>query len=111
MKVINLEDGRPAIPQALARLSAELSSARQRHAQFVKIVHGYGSSGVGGDLRIAIQAALRQMADGGEIHACIYGENWRNSDAHAWELLKRFPALKQDRDLGGHNKGITIVVL
>jgi hypothetical protein len=77
----------------------------------LKIIHGYGSSGVGGDLRIALQSTLRQMAERKEIRACIYGENWRKSDEHAWALLKRFPALKDDRDFGRGNKGVTIVVL
>jgi hypothetical protein len=111
LKIINLEDGRPTIPQALARLASGLNSARQSQAELVKIIHGYGSSGVGGDLRIAIQAALQQMAQRGEIQACTYGEEWRKSDARTWERLKRFPELKHDRDLGGRNKGITIVVL
>ncbi len=111
MKVVNLEDGLPSVEQARARLSSELDIARKGTVRVLKIIHGYGSSGVGGDLRIALQAVLRQMADRREIRACIYGENWRNADEHAWELLKQFPELKEDRDLAKGNRGITIVVL
>ena len=111
LKIFNLEDGMPSVPQARARLANELRAARASGVGLLKIIHGYGSSGVGGDLRIALQATLRQMQERGEIHACIFGENWRKSDAQTWDLLKRYPALKEDRDLARNNRGITIVVL
>ncbi len=111
LKIFNLEDGMPSVPQARARLASELRAARASGVELLKIIHGYGSSGVGGDLRIAVQATLRQMQERGEIRACIFGENWRKSDADAWDLLKRNPTLKEDRDLGQNNRGITIVVL
>jgi hypothetical protein len=111
LKIFNLEDGMPSVPQARARLANELRAARASGVGLLKIIHGYGSSGVGGDLRIALQATLRQMQERGEIRVCIFGENWRKSDAQTWDLLKRYPALKEDRDLGRNNRGITIIVL
>ena len=111
IKIVNLEDGLPSIEQARSRLSTELGAARAGGVRILKIIHGYGSSGVGGDLRIALQATLRQMAGRGEVRACIFGENWGKADESAWALLKQFPELKEDRDLGRGNRGITVVVL
>ena len=111
LKTVNLEDGLPTIAQASSRLRSELQLARQSRTYALKVIHGYGSSGVGGDLRIALQSLLRQMEDRGEIRSCIYGENWRKADERSWELVKRYPQLKDDRDFGAGNKGITIVVL
>ncbi len=111
IKLFNLEDGMPSVLQARARLANELRAARASGVESLKIIHGYGSSGAGGDLRIAVQATLRQMQDRGEIRECIFGENWRKSDERTWALMKRFPELKDDRDLGKGNRGITIVML
>ncbi|MFZ1136123.1 MAG: Smr/MutS family protein [Candidatus Korobacteraceae bacterium] len=111
MRTINLEDGMPTVAQARARLASELQVARRQGVSILKLIHGYGSTGVGGDLRVALQSTLRQMADRNEIRDCIFGENWRKSDEHAWTLLKRLPELKEDRDLGRGNRGITLVVL
>jgi hypothetical protein len=111
IKTVILKEGMPSVEQARARLQTELSTARQSGVKVLKLIHGYGSSGVGGDLRIALQATLRQMAQRHEIGDCIYGENWRTSDERSWELLKRMPELKNDSDLGKGNKGITLVVL
>ena len=108
---INLEEGMPSVEQARAKLRTEIYSARSSGLKLLKVIHGYGSHGVGGDLRFALQATLRQMANGNEIRDCIYGENWRKSDDRTWHLLKRMPELKNDPDLGRGNRGITIIVL
>jgi hypothetical protein len=111
MKLVNLEWGMPSVPQARSRLSSELRVAQQTGVRVLKVIHGYGSSGFGGDLRTALQSTLRQMAQAKEIRDCIYGENWRTSDQRSWDLLKEMPELKSDSDLGKGNKGITLVVL
>ena len=111
IKTVILKEGMPSVEQARARLSTEIQIARSNGVKVLKIVHGYGSTGAGGDLRIALQATLRQMAAEREIRDCIYGENWRTSNQRTWELLKQMPELKTDSDLGKINKGITIIVL
>ena len=77
----------------------------------IKLIHGYGSSGVGGEIRIAAQRRLSEMAGRGEIRACIFGEDWAKSDQQSWALINAHSELKQDTDLGRRNLGITIVVL
>ena len=111
MKLVNLELGRPTVHQALVRLSAELDAARREGCKMLKLVHGYGSSGAGGDIRIAVQKRLYEMAQNGLIRACIYGENWSKTDDQTWKLLASHPELKQDPDFGRRNLGITIVVI
>jgi len=111
IKTVILKEGMPSVEQARARLATEIQSARNGAVKALKIVHGYGSTGTGGDLRIALQSTLRQMAATREIHDCIYGENWRTSDERTWNTLKQIPELKSDADLGKGNKGITIVIL
>jgi len=111
IKTVIVKQGMPSVEQARARLRSEIQGAQQAGVQVLKVVHGYGSTGVGGELRIALQSTLRQMVSRREIYECIYGENWRKSDERTWELLKRMPELKSDSDLGKGNKGITIVLL
>jgi hypothetical protein len=101
----------PSVPEALQRLDREIVSAQQQRASFLKIVHGYGSSGEGGDIRIAVQRRLVEMMSRGEVRLCIFGEQWSKSDERTWTLIKANLELKQDSDLGKKNLGITIVVL
>ncbi len=110
LKVVNLEEGRPTLERARLRLHHEMHVAQRDGCAAVKLIHGYGSSGVGGILREGIQAALRQAVAEGRVAAFIAGEDWRISDETTWTLLKRFPELKQDHDLNRRNRGISVVV-
>jgi len=111
IKTVNLKSDRPSVHEALQRLERELAVARQGKAAVVKIVHGYGSTGAGGDIRIAVQRRLQEFAEAGQIRGCIFGENWMKSDDATWRLLQENAELKRDPDLGRSNRGITIVLL
>jgi len=101
----------PEVREALRRLDQELAQARWQHEVSLKVIHGYGSTGAGGEIRIAVQKRLQELAEAGQIRGCIFGENWSKSDEAAWRLLQEHPELKSDRDLGRKNQGITVVLL
>ena len=101
----------PLVRESLQRLDRELALARQEKIKLMKLVHGFGSTGAGGDIRIAVQKRLLEMTQDGQIRGCIFGENWSKSDDAAWKLLQSHPELKSDSDLGRRNRGITIVLL
>ena len=111
IKIINLEDGMPQVEEARLRMQHELQIARQQGYAAVKLIHGYGSSGVGGSLRIELQKELQRMASASALRSFVTGEDWRISDEKTWEILKRYPEWKRDSDLGKANKGISIVLL
>lgn len=111
IKTINLKSDQPPVHEALQRLEREIVVARQQKHSVLKVIHGYGSHGAGGDIRIAVQKRLREVAEAGQIAGCIFGENWSKSDEAAWRLIQQKPELKSDSDLGQRNRGITIVLL
>ena len=101
----------PTVHEALQRLDRELGLARQQKLKLLKIIHGYGSKGVGGDIKISVQARLQELTRDAQIRGCIYGENWSRSDELTWKLLRSDPTLKDDQDLSRPNPGITIILL
>jgi adenosylmethionine-8-amino-7-oxononanoate aminotransferase len=101
----------PQVHQALQQLDRELKLARQEKCTLLKLVHGYGSTGMGGEIRIAVQKRLVELAGQGEIRSYIFGEDWSKSNEQTWKLLQERQELKQEPDLGRKNLGITIVVL
>ncbi|MGA2746728.1 MAG: hypothetical protein ABSE44_18675 [Candidatus Sulfotelmatobacter sp.] len=111
IKTVNLKSDMPSVQEALQRLDREIALARHGSAVLLKIIHGYGSSGAGGDIRISVQRRLHELAEGGQIRGCIFGENWSKSDDATWRLLQAHSALKSDADLGRRNLGISIVLL
>jgi hypothetical protein len=111
IKTVDIKSDRPSVDQALLRLDREIFLARQQDLGLLKVIHGYGSSGVGGDIRIAVEKHLRQLMDSGQIRDSIRGENWTTSDEASWKILKARPDLKADPHLGRRNRGITLIVL
>jgi hypothetical protein len=111
MRTVNLKSDMPEVQEALRRLDRELALAREEKAKLLKLVHGYGSTGAGGDIRIAVQKRLQEMIQSGQIRGCIFGEEWLKSNEAAWKLLLSHAELKSDADLGRSNRGITIVIL
>lgn len=111
VKTVNLKSDLPAVRTALERLDRELALARAAGVTALKLIHGYGSTGAGGDIRLAVQKRLLELRGTGSIRGCIFGEDWSKSDELAWELLQSDSSLKDDSDLGRGNRGITVVVL
>ena len=111
LTIVNLEENRPTVNRMRLRLDRTLALARSEGTAILKLIHGYGSTGVGGALRLAVHSSLLRYKESGLIRDFIDGEDFRVSNQATWDLLKRMPEMKQDRDLGRGNKGITIVVM
>ncbi len=109
--LVNLEEGMPTVEQAERRLVSELGRARASGAKAVKLIHGYGSTGVGGKLRISIRQFLASKKRRNTIRAYVSGEEWDIFSDESRQLLESCPDLSRDKDLGRGNPGITIVLL
>ena len=101
---------RSTLEEARARLQSKLSICRGQNVQAAKIIHGYGSSGVGGVLRQGIRKSLVSRRKEGQIKAVIFGEKWDIFDPSTRAILEACPALSKDRDLCNSNPGISVVI-
>jgi hypothetical protein len=108
---INLEEGRPTADVAIRRLKDELARVKVQRAKAVKLIHGYGSSGTGGVLRIAVRKELERMKNRGAIKVFVPGENFEIFSLDTIKMLDSCNTLRNDRDLGRFNNGITMVLL
>jgi hypothetical protein len=111
VRTVNLEQGLPSRHEARKKLENAIQQAKKDGVSALKIIHGYGSSGQGGVLRFAVRGYLRQMKDDGEILLFVNGESFSQFEERSRELLRRQPELVLDQDLGGRNKGVTLVLI
>ena len=111
IREINLELGRPTADEALRRLKGELWAAKTMRAPVLKIIHGYGSSGTGGRIRVEARSYLARLKARGEIRDFIPGEDFSIFNAATLAAFQRCGGLRRDRDLERHNNGITIILL
>jgi hypothetical protein len=110
-RVINIEQGMPTVEEARKRLFSEIQKAKREKMTCIKIIHGYGSSGVGGKLKIALRKSLISKAKEGYIKVVVPGENWTVFDEGARKILEACREMSKDSDLDKGNEGITVVLL
>ncbi len=101
----------PTVDEARRRFAEALRQARKDGASAIILIHGYGSSGVGGKIRTGIQSSLRMRQKEGLIRAFVTGENWRYGDPTTEWILNECPALDDDPDLDAGNKGMSVVLI
>ena len=111
LREINIKDGMPTIDEARRRLIDELTMAKRQGITALKLIHGYGSSGEGGALRVALRKSLSIRKREGRIRSYVAGEKWSIFEDGAREILDHCPDLRRDPDLNRHNNGITIILL
>ena len=108
---VNLELGRPSADEALRRLEHELAAKRHLRAKAMKIIHGYGSSGTGGKIRLEARKYLARLSAKGEIGGFIPGEEFSIFQEDTRRAFLRCDELRRDRDLERHNNGVTFILL
>lgn len=108
---VDLEAGMPAAEYALKRMQLQLASYRKLGIIVVKLIHGYGSSGIGGKIRVAVRQELAVMKAAGKIRDYVIGEEFSIFSPVTRSMLVACRELRADRDLERHNNGITVVWL
>jgi hypothetical protein len=73
---VNLELGKPTADEAIRRLTFELHHSKATGVKVLKIIHGYGSSGVGGKIRIEARRYLEGLKRRGQIKDYLTGEQF-----------------------------------
>lgn len=111
IKTVNIEEGMPTADQAIRRLTYELATAKRLNIPGLKIIHGYGSSGVGGRLRTELRRYLARQKSMGKVRLVIEGERLSIFDADTRSAFDICGDLRGDRDIERHNNGITVIIL
>ena len=96
---VNLEAGMPTVERAVKRLTFEIHNSRGLGFAVLKIIHGYGSSGTGGRIRVEARRYLESMKRRRQIVDYVAGEDFSIFDAASRALLQKCPDLSRDHDL------------
>ena len=108
---INIKHDMPDVKEARKRLREELVAAREKGIVAIKIIHGYGSKGVGGKLKDALRTSLTGMRNRKQIRHFVHGERFFFYEKVARDAIDLCPALNKDPDYNKGNEGITIIIL
>lgn len=111
LREINLEEGKPTADAAVRRLTFEIQQSRRMGVTVLKVIHGYGSSGTGGRIRVEARAYLQRLKLRREIKDFIAGEEFSIFEEATRAAILRCGDLRRDHDLERHNNGVTFIIL
>jgi hypothetical protein len=111
LRLVNLEAGHPTASTAIRRLTAELYASRHLGCVAVKLIHGYGSSGPGGRIRVEARAYLNRLVSKKQLRMVLTGEQFSIFDEPTRQAFVLCGELRKDPDLDRHNNGVSFVIL
>lgn len=106
---IDVESGRLTVAEALAQVETEIEVLKLSGAHVAKIIHGYGSKGVGGEIKKALLQHLKTLKKHKKIEDFFANETFSFTQKKYSFYIKKHPNLVLDEDLKNLNFGITIV--
>jgi len=106
----NLESGMPSLADATRSMAQFINESKHTQHRVVKIIHGYGSSGVGGKLRVGLRQDLAARSRSGKIKGFIAGERFGKYE-ETQPYINQYAQLAVDPDFGRGNAGITVIIL
>lgn len=108
MKSYNIKQGMPSVALAQDRLYQII---RYEKEKIIKIVHGYGSTGQGGEIKMMVHHVLHEYVSSHKIKAYIPGEAFGHLLGYDDIIKTYMPLLKQDPDYRIANEGITYIIM
>ncbi|MBC7959532.1 MAG: hypothetical protein H7X94_06675 [Vallitaleaceae bacterium] len=104
---VNLKDGMPTVEAAILKMKNAIATQRGQGGKAVLFIHGYGSSGVGGGIKIAVRKWLSENGQG-IVLTYVGGEQWLGRKREILGLCKSLERFEREIT---NNEGITVVIL
>ncbi|HZK24724.1 MAG TPA: Smr/MutS family protein [Oscillospiraceae bacterium] len=105
---VNLEEGLPTVEAAIQRMKNALTTAKRQGYKAVILIHGYGSTGVGGKIKPAVAKVLSEHSLKGIVRTYAGGEQWIDRKR---EMIGMCKALENFNFKVANNAGVTVVIL
>jgi hypothetical protein len=105
---LNLESGMPKVDTAILNMKNALTTFKGQGYKAVIIIHGYGSTGVGGSIKTAVRSCLNENSMRGIVRAYSGGEQW---SSRRKEMISICRDLENYELRVRNNDGVTVVIL
>jgi hypothetical protein len=111
VRIYNVEADFPTLDDARRMVMKEIRRAKREGIKFLKVIHGYGSTGKGGALCIGLRKSFKLRKKEGVIRDFVAGEDFSIFNETVLTMLEAEPGLRGDSDLNATNEGVTVVWL
>ena len=111
IETINIKENFPPADLAVANMEIAIDMYNKTDTRVMKIIHGYGSHGKGGEIKRNVKIKLEQLKKQHKISDYIAGEHFGETEKSSDYIIENFPELLIDTDLKNYNSGITLIFL
>ncbi len=108
---IDIKSDAQTVNQALAEFLVELESFKKGGFKVMKVIHGYGSHGVGGAIRTAFLKKCEELKRRKIIEDYVCCDKWNAQSVVRKIAINYCPDLLADRELLSINPGCSIVII
>ncbi len=108
---IDIKSEKQTVAEAIAQFLVELDAYKKGGFKVMKVIHGYGSHGVGGAIRTAFLKKCQDLKNRGIIYDYTCCDKWIDKNPTKKIAINYCPDLLADSELYRINSGCSIVIL
>lgn len=108
-RTINIKEDYPTVAEAIARLEIEIKMCKMEGVYVLKVIHGYGSRGVGGEIRRELNRWKIGAIAKKQILGFLSGEHLNDSNEMYAKMKAVCPELLGDFELYRTNMGLSLI--
>ena len=108
---IDIKSDKQTVREAIAQFLIEMEAYQKGGFKVMKVIHGYGSHGVGGAIKVELLKTLRDLKNRKKIQDYITGNEWPTAKQVKKMAINYCPDLLADSEMTFVNSGVTIVIL
>lgn len=108
---IDIKSERQTVAEAIAKFLIELDSYKKGGFKVMKVIHGYGSHGVGGAIRQAFLKKCEELKRRHIIEDYVCCDSWTPKNTVRKIAINYCPDLLADKDLYLLNPGCSVIII
>lgn len=108
---IDIKSEKQTVAEAIAQFLVEVDAYKKGGFKVMKVIHGYGSHGVGGAIRTAFLKKCQDLKNRHIIEDFICCDKWTEKSVVRKIAINYCPDLLADAELYHINSGCSIVIL
>ena len=108
---IDIKSEHQTVNQAIAQFLVEVEAYKKGGYKVMKVIHGYGSHGVGGAIRNQFLKKCQELKSRGIIEDFVCCNNWTTKNIVRKIAINYCPDLLADAELTCLNPGCSIIIM
>ena len=111
MRIINIKEDKPNVDYAMYLLDEEIKYSKAIGNKVIVVIHGYGSHGQGGAIKLALKSYLPHLKKIKAIDDFVFGENWGELNETRKKICQIAPNVEINENLMNINSGVSVILL